>query len=315
MKITIFESKSFCGEDITLDSLQDLGELHFYGKPDPAEVARLIGDSDAVLCSKVLMTSEIMAQCPKLKYIGLTATGYNNVDTVAAKKRGITVTNVPSYSTDAVSQLVLAFILQFATSLIRYDASTRRGDWKRSELFCYFPYPIVELRGKKLGIVGLGEIGRRVAGLAEAFGMEILYTSRSPKDVPYRFVDRETLFRESDFITLHCPLNGETRGLVGEKTLRLMKRTAYLINTSRGPVVDEAALAKALSEGQIAGFAGDVLEEEPMREDCPLQGLDNCILTPHVAWAPYETRLRLKGEVEENLRAFLRGERRNDVTA
>jgi glycerate dehydrogenase len=266
-----------------------------------------------VLLSKVRITDEILAKCPNLKYIGLTATGYNNVDTEACKRRGITVTNIPAYSSDAVCQMTLSYILQFSTSLVAYDASTRRGDWKRSELFCYAPYPQTELSGKTLGLFGLGETGSKVAKVADALGMRVKYHCRTPKDVPYEFVSLETLFSESDYLSLHAPLTPETERVVNAETLSRMKKSAFLINTARGGLVDEQALAEALKQGRLAGFAADVLTVEPQSEDCPLFGLENCILTPHVAWAPFETRQRLYGILKANLAAFLAGKPQNVV--
>lgn len=313
MKLCVFEIDSVCQKDLKKEELGAFGQVKFYSKPRPEEVAELIGDSDGVLLSKVRITDEILAKCPHLKYIGLTATGYNNVDTEACKRRGIVVTNIPAYSSDAVCQMTLSYILQFSTSLIAYDASTRRGDWKRSELFCYAPYPQTELRGKTLGLFGLGEIGGKVAKVAAALGMRVKYHCRTPKDVPYEFVSLEALFSESDYLSLHAPLTPETERVVNAETLSRMKKSAFLINTARGGLVDEVALAEALAKGRLAGFAADVLTVEPQSEDCPLFGLENCILTPHVAWAPFETRQRLYGILKENLAAFLAGKPQNVV--
>ncbi len=307
MKIAAFEWESVCGTDLNFKRLEALADLTYYGKPPQEEIAALIGDSDGILCSKIQMTAAIMDACPNLRYIGLTATGYNNIDTAAAKERGIVVTNIPDYSSDAVAQMTMAYLLQFATNLIRYDASTARGDWTRAKIFCYYPYPMTELAGKTLGLYGLGSIGKKVAKAADALGMKVIYHARSKKDVPYEFVSREELFRRSDFLSLHCPMTEETAGVICRETLALMKPTAFLINTARGGLIDENALARALNEETIAGFAGDVLTVEPQSPDCPLIGAKNCILTPHVAWAPKETRQRLIGILEENLRAFQKG--------
>jgi glycerate dehydrogenase len=276
-------------------------------------VAELIGDSDGVLLSKVRITDEILAKCPNLKYIGLTATGYNNVDTEACKRRGIVVTNIPAYSSDAVCQMTLSYILQFSTSLVAYDASTRRGDWKCSELFCYAPYPQTELRGKTLGLFGLGEIGSKVAKVADALGMRVKYHCRTPKDVPYEFVSLETLFSESDYLSLHAPLTPETERVVNAETLSRMKKSAFLINTARGGLVDEQALRAALDSGHLLGAGIDVLQTEPMTADCPLYGAPNCIITPHIAWAGLETRHRLMGVVADDLRHYLAGDAINRV--
>ena len=241
------------------------------------------------------------------------ATGYNNVDLAACRERGVTVTNIPDYSSDAVAQMTMTFLLNFATSFREYTASTQRGDWTRSELFCYYPYPLTELQGKTLGLVGMGSIGEKVARLAEAFGMKVIYHTRNRKDCEREYVLLDDLFARSDYVSLHLPLNGETEKLIGRDALSKMKRSAFLINTARGGLVDEKALATALSDGVIAGYAGDVLTVEPQSADCPLIGAKNCILTPHIAWAPKETRARLIGILRDNLEGYLRGNVQNQV--
>jgi len=315
MKITIFESESIFGTSLSRKVLEELGRVQFFGKVPQDEVAACVGDSEAVLCSKIRFTPEIMDACKHLRYIGLMATGYNNIDLAAAKERGIVVTNIPDYSAAAVSQHTIALILQFATSLIRYHNSTQNGDWTRSPIFCYFPYEMCELQGKTLGLLGLGSIGKRVAKIAEALGMRVIYHARSAKEVPYEKVPLERLFAESDFLSLHCPLTEETEKIVNETSLSLMKRSAFLINTARGGLIDEAALAKALKEDRLAGFGADVLTEEPQSKTCPLIGVKNCVLTPHVAWAPPETRKRLISILTENFLAFERGEPQNVVNS
>ncbi len=313
MKICACEWKSVCGEDLSFSEIEKMGEISYHGKPAPEDLARVIGDSEVLLCSKVQVTAELLDACPNLKYVGLMATGYNNVDTEACRARGVTVTNIPDYSADAVAQMTLTYILTFATSFGAYTASTARGDWTRSELFCYYPYPLTELNGKTLGLVGMGSIGEKVAGLAEAFGMRVIYHTRNRKDTPREYVSLDTLLTESDFVSLHLPLSEETQRMIDEKSLSKMKKTAFLINTARGGLVDEAALRRALDRGEIAGFAGDVLTVEPQQADCPLIGAKNCVLTPHIAWAPFETRRRLVGILTENLAAWLRGEAKNVV--
>ena len=313
MNITVFEWESVCGTDLSPEGLRAFGNVSFYGTPKKEDVVSLVGDAEAVLCSKVVFSREVLEACPKLRYIGLMATGYNNVDVKAAREMGVTVTNVPDYSADAVCQMTLSFLLQFSTSLIQYNASTKNGDWTRSSLFCYYPFPMQELAGKTLGLAGMGSIGTKVARAAEALGMRVIYFARGKKDLPYEFVSKERLFSESDFLSLHLPLTEETADFICEESLSLMKKSAYLINTARGGLVKERDLAKALREGHIAGFAADVLAAEPQREDCPLIGCPNCILTPHVAWAPPETRKRLWGILEENLRSFLKGAPQNQV--
>jgi len=315
MKLCVFESQSVTGSDLDLASRLDFCDAIIYDKrPLPSQVAAWIGDSDGVLCSKVPITRQVMDACPNLKYVGVMATGYNNVDVAAAREKKIVVTNIPDYSSDAVAQMTMTFILNHASSFRDYAASTERGDWTRSELFCYFPYPLTELSGKTLGLLGMGNIGKKVAKLGEAFGMRVIYHTRSPKEVPYESVSLEELFRQSDYLSLHCPLTEETKGLVNQETLSLMKKTAYLVNTSRGGVISEKDLADALNQGRIAGFGGDVLTVEPQREDCPLIGAKNCSLTPHVAWAPKETRKRLLEILVDNLRSFCQGSPKNSVS-
>lgn len=314
MKITVFEWESVAGEDFSQSLFSPYGEARFYGKVPQEKVVECIGDSHAVFLSKVVLTAEIFDACPNLRYVGITATGYNNIDVAAAKERGITVTNIPGYSSDAVAQMTLAYLLQAATNLIAYDRSTKNGDWTRSEIFCYYPYPMQELCGKTMGLLGMGSIGSRVAKIADALGMRVIYHTRTKKDLPYEYVSKEDLFRRSDFLSLHAPLTAETAKIVNFETLGMMKKSAHLFNTARGGLIDEKALAKALEENVIAGFAGDVLETEPQREDCPLIGVKNCILTPHVAWAPLETRKRLVDILFDNFEAFLRGEKKNVVS-
>ncbi len=313
MKICACEWKSVCGDDLSLEEIEKLGEVSYYGKPAPEELPSVIGDSQALLCSKISVTAQLLDACPNLKYIGVMATGYNNIDLAACRARGVTVTNIPDYSSDAVAQMTMTFILSFATSFSDYTASTARGDWTRSELFCYYPYPLTELGGKTLGLVGMGSIGEKVARLAEAFGMKVIYHTRNKKDTPREYVSLDRLFARSDYVSLHLPLSAETEHLICRESLAKMKKTAFLINTARGGLVDEAALREALDQGIIAGFAGDVLTVEPQREDCPLIGAKNCVLTPHVAWAPKETRARLVGILTENLAAFLEGRAKNVV--
>ena len=314
MKICACEWKSVCGDDLSFQEIEKLGEVSYYGKPSPEELPEVIGDSEVLLCSKIAVTSELLDACPNLKYIGVMATGYNNIDLAACRARGVTVTNIPDYSSDAVAQMTMTFILTFATNFEKYTASTARGDWTRSELFCYYPYPLTELGGKTLGLVGMGGIGEKVARLGEAFGMQVIYHTRNKKDSPREYVSLDELFARSDYVSLHLPLSPETERMICRENLRKMKKSAFLINTSRGGLVDEEALREALDQGVIAGFAADVLAVEPQRADCPLIGAKNCILTPHIAWAPKETRMRLIGILRDNLAAFLQGIAKNVVS-
>jgi glycerate dehydrogenase len=244
----------------------------------------------------------------KVKMIAEAATGYNNIDTAYAAQKGIVVCNVPGYSTDSVTQLTISFLLELACSTSKYAASVAAGEWKRSSQFSYFSYPITEVAGKTFGIYGLGTIGLSVARVVQALGMRVIAYSRTPKSIDgIEMVDSETLFRESDFLSFHCPLNDATRKVVNKSTLAMMKPTAYLINTARGGVVDENELAQALKDRVIAGAAIDVLTLEPMADDCVLWGLDNCIITPHMAWASLDARTRVVRRVAENIQAFCDG--------
>lgn len=314
MTITVLDRCTVTNGDVSLKSIERYGEVRYFDTLPQSELSAVIGDSEAVICNKARITAEVMDQCPNLRYIGLFATGYNNIDIRAASERGIAVCNAPGYSTDSVAQLVFSMILEFATNLRAYADSASRGDWVRSETFSYIKYPISELHGKVLGIFGFGTIGRAVARIGTAFGMDIIAVSHREMTVPgITFVDRDELFRRSDYLTLHCPLTDETRGTVNRHTLSLMKPSAVLINTSRGAVVEEEALAEALRSGLLRGAGIDVLDTEPMADGHPYLGIDNCIITPHVAWASIESRRRLIGIVTDSLAAFLRGERLNRV--
>lgn len=308
MKIVVLDLCTVTVGDLDFSGLEKLGEVTYYDILPEEKLAGAIGDAEIVLVNKARLTREILSACPKLRYVGLFATGYDNVDVEAAAELGIVVCNVPGYSTDSVTQQTFAFILAHATSLVEYDRSTRNGDWVKSGAFSYFPFSLSELAGKTLGVFGFGSIGSRVASVGSAFGMEVLVNSRTEKpDCPYPFVSAEELFRRSDYLTFHCPLTDRTRNLVNRETLALMKPTAFLVNTSRGGVVVEEDLADALNRGVIAGAGIDVLCTEPMTADSPLRGAKNCMITPHVAWATIEARERLVSAVGDNIRAFLDG--------
>ena len=279
-----------------------------YPSTKPEETAAHIGDADVVLCNKVLITKEVLDACPNIRYIGVLATGFNNVNTEAAAERGIPVCNAGSYSTDAVTQLVFAYIFDHFQRVALYSMDVRLGTWETAPAFSYFPYPTGELRGKTIGIVGYGNIGRNVAKIADAFGMSVMITTRTqPQDCPYPVVPAEELFRRADILTLHCPLTEQTKGLICKKTLALMKETAILINTSRGGTVVEQDLADALNHDMLAGAYLDVLEKEPMSPETPLKNAKNCVITPHIGWTPLDTRKRLLDITEDNLRGWLSG--------
>ena len=316
MKTVLLEEQTVTsGGEVTFDEFRTLGEVTAYPLTPQDKVIEYVADNEAAIINKTVFTREIMEKCPFLKYIGLCATGWNNVDIKAARELGITVTNCPAYSTDAVAQQVFAYILHFVNRVSDYNEDVHSGGWINSPTFSYFRFPMYELAGMKLGIIGYGSIGRRVADIALAFGMEVLVSTRTPKeDSRVRFVSKEELFKSCDIITLHCPLTDETKGLICEKTLSLCSPDTVIINTSRGGAVNEHDLAEALKNGWIAGAAVDVVSAEPMKKDNPLLTAPNCIITPHTAWSPVQTRKRLLQLAAENLRAFIEGHPINQVT-
>ncbi len=315
MKIVITDRDTVTSGDLSLDSLERFGEVVSYGLTAPDQLIERIADADAVLCNKTQITAEVMDACPNLRYVGLFATGYNNIDVVHAGKKGVTVCNAGEYSSDAVAQLTFAMLLELCTSLSKYSAYTSSGGWITSPVFSAFIHPQRELAGMTLGIVGCGSIGRRVARIAEAFGMTVLVYTRTLEKCPeMECVSFDELLSRADAVTVHCPLTEATAGLFNSDAFGKMKQGAFFINTSRGGVVDEPALREALDSGKLGGAALDVLATEPMSAGCPLQGAKNLIITPHVAWAPLETRQRLLGIVEGNIEAWLKGEPRNVVS-
>ena len=262
MKITILDGNALNPGDLSWEPLKEIGELVFYPRSNPDEVIERIGDSDAVLLNKINITEEILGACPKLKYIGVQATGYNVIDLDACRRHGVTVTNVPSYSTSGVAQLTFAYISEFACGTALHSSSVMSGDWCKSPDFCYWKKPLLELDGKTLGIFGYGSIGSRVAKIGKAYGMKIIACTRTPKEEIENPVDFDTLMEKSDFITLHAPLTDSTRGIINARSLGLMKKSAYLINTARGPLVNESDVRAALENGTISGYACDVVSEE-----------------------------------------------------
>ena len=313
MKITVLDKISFTVGDIDLTSLDNLGEVSYFDVLSPEEIKKVCKDSEVIVCNKTLFTKEILECLPKLKFIAITATGYNNVDLAFAKQKGVLVANVPNYSTVDVAQHVFAFILDYSNKVSEYDLSVKNGDWIKSKTFCYFDKPLTELCGKTLGIYGFGNIGKTVAKIADAFGMNVIVYNRSKKDMPYRQVDKETIFKESDFLSIHCPLNDDTKHLISKNTLSMMKPSAVLINTSRGGVINEEDLKDALNGGVIAHAYLDVLTFEPMVKGNVLLGAKNVTFTPHIAWAPKETRQRLIDLVANNITCFVNGKPINIV--
>lgn len=314
MKIVILEAATVSKNDVSFEEIYRLGEVREYPLTPVDKIVEYVGDAEAVLCNKTPFTAEVLEACPNLKYIGLCATGYNNIDVAAATRLGITVCNAPAYSNAAVAQQVFSFILRYTNRTSAYNRFVHNGGWIRSETFSAFEYPITELAGKTLGIIGYGRIGRQVAKIAHAFDMNVIVNTRTAKqDSSVKFVGLKELLAKSDIITLHCPLTDETNGLIDLDALKLCKPSAIIINTSRGAVINEADLAYALNNDIIAGAGLDVLCEEPMSADNPLLNAKNCIITPHIAWAPIDTRKRLITIVADNLSAFINGKPINTV--
>ena len=314
LNIIILEKDTLTTGDMDFTPFDKLGKVTYYNSIKGEELISAVKDADLVFINKTQYTKELFEASKKLKFIGIFATGFNNVDLEEATKRGVTVCNVPAYSTSSVAQLTMTFILELASNLSLYNKSTHDGKWIESSTFSYFPYKFSEIEGKTLGIFGLGDIGINVAKRALAMGMKVIAYTRTPKTVDgVELVEKDELFKRSDFLTLHSPLNKQTEKVVNEYTLSLMKPTAFIINTSRGGVIDEIALANALKSKKIMGAALDVLTKEPMQNDCPLFGLDNCIITPHIAWTTQEARRRLLLVAVENAQKFLKGEPQNVV--
>ena len=316
MKIVILDGYSANPGDLSWKELETMGEVTVYDRTSPSETVARAAEADIVLTNKVIIGREEMAQLPHLKYIGVLATGYNVVDIEAAHERGITVTNVPAYSTESVAQMVFAHLLTVTNRTEHYAIANREGRWTNNKDFCYWDFPHQELSGKSFGIVGLGNIGQRVAAIAHAFGMRVCaYTSKSESQLP-SYVEKKPLtdlLSESDVVSLHCPLTPDTRHLINNETLQKMKPSAILINTGRGPLVDDQAVAEALAEGRLAAFCADVLTEEPPKATNPLLNQPNAFITPHIAWASTEARIRLLQVAIGNVRSFLHGHPQNVV--
>lgn len=316
MKIVALDGYAANPGDLSWDELKALGECVIYDRTAPEEVLERAADAEVVLTNKVVITAEMMAALPQLKYIGVMATGYNIVDIDAARERGIIVTNIPSYSTDSVAQMVFAHILNIAQQVQHHSEAVHQGRWTASKDFCFWDTPLIELRGKKIGIVGLGHTGYTTARIAIGFGMEVYaYTSKSSFQLPpeIKKMELDQLFSECDIISLHCLLTDKTRELVNAARLKQMKPTAILINTGRGQLVNEQDLADALNNGQIYAAGLDVLSQEPPKADNPLLTARNCYITPHIAWASAAARERLMGILLDNLKGYMEGKVINNV--
>ena len=318
MKIVILDGYTANPGDLSWKGLEQTGEVTVYDRTNPSETVQRAADADIVLTNKVVLDREKITQLPRLKYIGVLATGYNVVDIEAAHERGIIVTNVPAYSTESVAQMVFAHLLTVTNRTEHYAIQNRSGRWAANPDFCYWDFPQMELAGKTFGIVGLGNIGRRVAEIALAFGMKVkAMTSKSQDLLPAGIekADLQTLLAAADVLSLHCPLTENTRHLINADTLRQMKPTAFLINTGRGPLIDDQAVADALQEGRLGTFCADVLTTEPPSSDNPLFAQPNAFITPHIAWASTEARTRLIQVATDNVRAFISGKPRNVVSS
>ena len=314
MKIVILDGFTANPGDLSWAELEALGQVTVYERTLPSETVARAAEADMVLTNKVVVSREVMDQLPHLKYIGVLATGYNVVDIEAAHQRGIIVTNVPAYSTESVAQMVFAHLLTVTNRTEHYAQENRQGRWSRNADFCYWDFSHMELAGKTFGIVGLGNIGRRVAEIALAFGMKVkAVSSKTTLPAGIEKVSLEALLATADVLSLHCPLTDSTRHLINADTLAKMKSSAILINTGRGPLVDDQAVADALAEGRLAAFCADVLTQEPPLADNPLLKQPNAFITPHIAWASKEARVRLIQVATSNVRAFLSGTPQNVV--
>jgi glycerate dehydrogenase len=318
MNIVVLDAYTLNPGDLSWAELEALGPCALYDRTPPESRVERAKGSQIVLTNKTVLSRQVIEQLPKLRYIGVLATGYNIVDTAAARGRGVPVTNVPTYGSASVAQMVFAHLLHLTQRVADHARSVAAGDWSRCPDFCYWQHPLVELAGLTLGLVGFGRIGRTAALIAQSFGMNVLaHDIAAPADAPegVHFVGLEELFRQSDVVSLHCPLTPETQHIINPRSLAWMKPTAILINTSRGPLVDEQALADALNSGRLAAAGLDVLAEEPPVGMNPLLAAKNCFVTPHIAWATRAARKRLLDTAVANVRAFLNGQPQNAVNA
>lgn len=316
MKIVELDGYGLNPGDLSWDAISKLGEFKLYDRTSQEDVVSRAKDAEVILINKVNITDEIMAQLPKLKYIGVLATGYNVVDIESASRRDVLVSNIPAYSTDSVAQMTFAHILNMVNRVEHYADLNRKGRWSNNPDFCYWDTPLMEISGKTIGVLGLGSIGSKVARIAQDFGMDVYaYTSKSSSELPagIQKTTIDGLLSVSDILTLHCPLTSETRELINKESLKKMKHGALLINTGRGQLVNEQDVAEALNSGQLGGYGADVMCEEPPLADNPLFAQPNAFITPHVAWATIEARTRLMNILEENLKSYIDGSPKNIV--
>lgn len=319
MKIVVLDAYTLNPGDLSWEGLKQFGDLMLYDRTPGDQILTRCEGAEIVFTNKTPLEAKVIEQLPVLKYIGVLATGYNVVDTEAAKSRGIIVSNVPGYGTTSVVQLTFALLLELCHHTQQHSDSVMDGKWSKSPDFCFWNFPLIELAGKTMGIIGFGDIGSKVGDLATAFGMKIIATGRRHTDQRHRpdfkWADLDTLLEQSDVVSIHCPLSPETKGLINMERLNMMKRSAFLLNTSRGPIVVEKDLANALNNGIIAGAGIDVLSTEPPSKDNPLFYTKNCIITPHIAWATKEARQRLMTIATKNLAAFIEGRPQNVVNS
>ncbi|MGH1786582.1 D-2-hydroxyacid dehydrogenase [Enterococcus casseliflavus] len=319
MKIVVLDGYALNPGDLSWQGFEELGEVTVYDRTsytDKQEIIERIGDAEAILTNKTPITADVLKACPQLTYIGVLATGYNVVDLAAAKEQGITVTNIPSYSTNAVAQATFALLLEVTNQVGHHNRSVHQGDWQTSKDFSYWQTPLMELAGKTIGLIGYGAIAQAIATIAHAFQLKVIYFNHRPKPAQANWakqVSLAELYQEADIISLHVPQFPETEKMIDRTALAQMKSSAILINTARGGLIDEAAVAEALHTGQIAALAADVVSKEPIAADNPLLQAPNCYLTPHIAWAPAETRRRLMGIAVANLSGFKAGTPQNVV--
>ena len=299
--------------DLSWDSFSKYADITVFERTPQELAVEHIGNSDAILLNKVKITSDILSKCTNLKYIGVLATGYNVIDVDAVKKAGICATFIPDYSTNAVAQHVFALITYFTNHVAVHNESVINGDWTKNPDFCYWKKPLIELCGKTLGILGYGKIGRQTAKIAEAFGMNVIVCPHKITPEVKNFVNFDSLLKKSNFISLHVPLTEETEEIIDSSAISKMRDGAYIINTARGGLINENDMRAALDSGKIGGYAADVLLHEPMNSDCPLFNAPNCVLTPHIAWAPPETRARLLKIALENFANYLEGNVQNSI--
>jgi glycerate dehydrogenase len=310
MKLVVLDGYTLNPGDLSWQSLNAVGDLTVYDRTSPDQVAERVAGATMVFTNKAPLREDVLRKTPSLKYIGVLATGYNVVDTEVARQLGIVVSNAPNYGTDSVAQLAFALLLELCHHTQEHSAAVRCGEWTKSPDFSFWKYPLVELTGKTMGIVGYGTIGRKVAQIARSFGMNVLASTSTKPETPPEFYEwtlPAEILVKSDVVSIHCPLTPKTQGLINKESIRTMKSTAFLINTSRGPIVDDVALAEALNAGVIAGAGLDVLSIEPPPPGNPLFKAKNCIITPHMAWATIEARKRLMTIVVNNAEAFRRG--------